>query len=598
MGVRRIYRAASPYPDTAVRDLDFVQRLDTSYITHWDYPVYKQARYSFTDWRMSPVAFGPTINPPASISVAAFTPNTVEIKKVQHRYVATAISKTSPAQESRMSAIATCQNDLTLDQNYNQITLPALPSDTEYWVIYREYGGHWGYIGFTTGTTFRDGPPAILPITAQSPPLGDNPFNGAGKYPHRCGLFQQRLVLGKTKEVDNGVFMSRGGGDYENMDKARPVLRPDDALSFAMVADQLNEVQSFVSMKKELIVFTSDNIFSVTGGERGAAVTPGSISTEVESVRGASALPPIAINDIIFYQPSEGNEIRSMGFTFEIEGYKTDDISIFSSHLFDGKGILSWAYMKSPYSAIFAVRDDGIMLCFTWLPEQDIFGWVRIETDGWFEQVAVIPEDGYHRLYALVRRTINGQTKRFFERMALPHRDDIATACHLDCAVTEVFETAQNYVENLWHLDGATVSVVIDGNVIEDQVVTNGRIDLPFSGNIISVGLPYEGEIETLPPALMTDRGSVQNNRQIIDEVVVRTIDARGIEIGSHRDRLEQVSAETGDDLNYLDEEGTRDYKVNPESEWDDTASVIIRQRTPQPAHISAILYSLKVSGR
>ena len=596
MGVRRIYRAISPYPEAAVGAIDFAQLVDVTYLTHASYPVHKLTRYGATDWRFSAVTFGPIVAAPAGVTATASFTNTTGAYPVTNEYVATLLRKDAPRQESRPSAIASCTNDLSLAGNYNTVNVPALPADGDKYIIYKKMGGSFGYVGFTDTTAFRDGPPPIQPILSDTPPKGENPFVGAGNYPAICGVHQQRLVLGRTDEVVNGTWMSRTA-DYENLDKAQ-IARADDSIAFAMASTQsIDEIKAYVSLD-DLITFTGDNVWAVAGDGDASVITPGSIHPKRQSSRGASALKPLPVDNVIFYQPAQGSSFRSLGYTFETEGYKSDDISLFSSHLFDGYGITSMAFQDTPFSALWATRTDGALLCLTWQLEQEVWGWTMCETEGFVEQVACIPESGYHRVYIRVRRTINGVTRRFYERMALPHRGDLATACHLDCAVTRVYAEPSTFIDRLWHLEGHTVSAVFDGFVTHGHVVTNGRVDLPpgLTGMIITAGLRYGGRLETMPPALQTQSGSVQNNRQQVDEVVVRTIDTTGIEIGAHGVELEQVAPEQGDDVNEFDVEGMRDFKVVPPGNWDDTSYVIVEQNEPLPAYITGIFASMKVS--
>lgn len=601
MGVRRLFKAVSPYPHEAVLRLGHTQLVDVTYLAHWDYPVYKVIRYDHDDWRFSVIAFGPTISPPGSISAAASMPNSTGANPVTHEYVATKLGNGNPKQESRASSSASCSNDLTLAGNYNTVTLPALPSDADYWIVYKKLGGAYGYVGHTKTTSFRDGPPPIQPILSDTPPEGDNPFNAVGNYPSVIGLHQQRLFFGRTRTVINGVWFTRTA-DYENMDKARPVIKADDAGAFALATAEVNEIKHLVSMD-DLINLTGDNVFAVAGAGDSNVIAPGSINPKRQNGRGASLLEPLVVDNVLFYEPAQGSTYRSLGYTFDIDGYKSDDVSIFSGHLFDGYTLTSRAFVEEPYSAIFVTRNDGICLCFTWQFEQDVWGWTRVETEGFVEQVCSISEDGYTRLYALIRRTINGVERRFIERMALPERGDIAAACHLDCSVTQVYDPPQTYIDQLWHLEGETVSIVFDGNVSHGHVVTNGRVDIPQSGgdpvtgSIISAGLRYTGEIETLPAALMTQQGSVQTNRQQVDEIVVRCKDTRLIHIGaSGSTEFDQMEPVDGEDLGEMIGEGVVDYKVTAAGDWKDTSSVIVRQEEPLPAYVIGVFASMKVS--
>jgi hypothetical protein len=305
------------------------------------------------------------------------------------------------------------------------------------------------------------------------------------------------------------------------------------------------------------------------------------------------------LDDIIFYTPAKGTAVRTIGYKFEIDGYESNNVTIFSPHFFKGFDIVDWAYVEEPYSAIFAVRNDGVLLCFTWEAEQQVWGWSLLETDGLFRQVASISEGGYDRLYALVERTIEGVTRRFHERMALPHVDDITTAVHLDCAVTQVYEEPSNVVGGLSHLEGATVSAYYDGYVAHGLVVSGGEVILPndYEATIATVGLRYAGVIETLPLVLSGRDGSRHVDMQNVSRLLARTVDTHGIELGITGTTLEAVVERTGETVDLADI-SQRDYEVPVRGRWDPAQTITIEQNEPLPAHITGIFVEPKVSGR
>lgn len=595
MGAARIYRGVSPYPDTAIRQLDYVQTADVMYLAHLDYPVYRATRESHTEWSINPVTFGPVIAPPSTPSGVANIPNSTGYIATTYRYKITAIGGERD-QESRPSGVVTLVNDLTLSGNTNVLTLPAMPTGVTRYIVYKEQAGGFGYIGGTDGLSFIDGNPQIQPVLSDTPPQGQNPFNGDGNYPSTVMLHDQRLLLGGTLNVPNGVWGSQPA-DFENMDISVPA-RPDDALSFALVAEKVNSVNQMVSME-DLLLFTTNGVFSVNGGGENDPMTPANVVPRRQNSRGGSRLNPIVLDDIIFYMPAKGTVVRTLGFQFEIDGYQSNNVSIFSPHLFKGFYIKDWAYVEEPYSAIFAVRSDGMLLCFTWEAEQQVWGWTVLETAGKVQSVAAITEGGYDRLYIVVERVINGVTRRFFERLALPHVDDIATACHLDCSVTQVYDPPRNQISGLWHLEGATVSAYYDGYTAEGLVVANGKVTLPngYEATIATVGLPFSGEIETLPLVLNSREGSLHVNQQNIAKIVLRAVDTRGIMAGITGADLEDIVDREGGEIG-LSDVSQRDYEITPPGSWEPSTTVTIRQDQPLPAHITGMFLQPKVSNK
>lgn len=592
MGGSRLYKAYAPYPDTVVSDLDFAQSADVMYTVHLDYPVYRITRSAHTTWTYTPVTFGPTISIPAAPSGVANKPNMTGYMATNYSYKITAVGGTNE-QESRPSTSITLVNDLTLNGNTNVLTMPAFAAGVTLYIIYKSTGGLFGYIGSTETLSFTDGSPQLQAVLSDTPPTGQNPF-ASPNYPSTVAFHDQRAMFGGTRALPNAVWGSQPA-DFENFDTSRP-NKPDDALSFALVAEKVNSVQQLVSMD-DLMTFTSNGVFSVNGGVDSAPLTPSSIVPKRENSRGGSRLNPIVLDDIIFYTPSKGSAVRTIGFKFEIDGYQSNDITIFSPHFFKGRTVTSWAYVEEPYSAIFAVLDDGGLLCFTWEAEQQVWGWTQLETNGLVLDITAITEGGYDRLYALIQRTINGVARKFHERLALPHVDDITTACHLDCAVTQVYDPPRNVISGLWHINGATVSAHYDGYVAEGLVVVNGAVTLPngYEATVSTVGLPFTGTIETLPMVMTARDGSMHINTQNIADLVLRTVDTRGIVAGITGTTLEAAVEREGGETG-LPDVSQRDYPITPPGTWRPSTTITIEQNQPLPAHITGLFVKPRVS--
>ena len=284
MGGARVYRAFSPYPHTALADVDYAQSSDVVYTVHLDYPEYKATRASHISWTNVPVTYTPLVPTPVAPTGAALQPITTGAQTVIYRYKITAINDAT-GQESRASPVLSLTNDLTLHGNKNNLTMPALIAGVSRHVIYKEQAqsGVYGYLGMTETTNFTDGTPQIQPVLSDTPPTANNPFTGAGMYPSTVTLHQQRKYLGRTRNVPNGVWGTQVT-DFENMDISRP-SKPDDALSFALVGDRVNSVNQMASAGTELIVISSNAIFSVSGGGEGAPLTPSDIQPKRQNSR-------------------------------------------------------------------------------------------------------------------------------------------------------------------------------------------------------------------------------------------------------------------------------------------------------------------------
>lgn len=599
MGVARIVRVATPYTAVQTADIDFAQSADTMYLACIDLIPYKLLRSSHTAWSFATVSFGPDNGPPTGVSATPTTPNTDAANSgnayfpQDADYTVTAINDET-GQESRSASTDSANNDLGLKRNYNTITWVA-PADglADRYNIYKADNQQaFGYIGTTTGLTFRDD--NIGPDLTQGPPEGQTPFSGTNM-PSTVAFYQQRLFWARTSDRANAIYASKVG-DYENMDRSRPI-RDDDSFSFALVSTTVNAINRLVPMK-DLMALTSDSIFRINGGEE-AFIGPLSINAEREAGVGASRLRPVVIDDKVFFQPAVGSAIRVMGFKFEVDGYTSSDITLFSPHFFETFDIVDWAYLREPRSQIWAVRSDGKLLCFTWEAEQEVWGWTLCETSGTVEHVCAISESGEDRLYLVVRRSVGGEDRCFVERMASSVWDDIDETCFLDCATTFVFSTPSNIVRGLRHLAGETVAVVADGSVyMEREVTAAGTLTLPndIEASTITVGLPYDALIETLPLAMQSRGGWTIAKPSTVGDVVVKVANTRGVLVGPDEDNLLELPTRSNETMDQVQALKNGNYIADMQATTRDELTVVAKMPYPLPSTITAILFEPKIS--
>jgi hypothetical protein len=602
MPVYRIYTASAPFNAANLAEVNFAQVADVVYFAHRFYPPGKLIRLAHTDWQWSDVTFGPTLLAPTGVTGTATTPNTDAANSGNAyfpeaaTYVVTAVDNAT-GQESRASSGVTLTNDVTLKRNYNTINWSAVTfSSTQggYYRIYKAQNSSFpGYIGATTALTFVDD--NIDPDISSGPPTGYNPFPGAGDYPGLVKFHEQRSWWGNTTNHPNALYASRSA-DYENMDYRQPG-EADDSLAIGLVTDKVNVVNQLASTKQGLLALTSNCVFSISGSNDDyIAATPPPKAT-VEITRGVSSLSPVIIDSAVLYQTVKTGEVRALGYEFEIDGLRTDDVSIFSRHLFDNHSIIDWCWVEKPHSAIFAVRDDGMMLVLTWDQAQQVWGWTTWETQGSYIGVCAITEEGEDRVYAMVSRTIQGVAQTYVERFASELWTEPADACYLDCAKTYInTDTSITTFDRLDHLEGCTVMAWVDGALYSNDingnplVVTNGAVTLPQGGSTVTIGLPFTAEIQTLPLAMQTQGGWTVARPQDAGHTVVKVIDTSNIEVGPDEDNLFLVKQRQYEDFGDPTELFTGNLDVDMAGTVGDEVTVTVRSSVPAPMEIAGIL--------
>lgn len=292
----------------------------------------------------------------------------------------------------------------------NTVSWTAVSGAQEY-NVYREENGIYGFIGIAGSNTFSD--VGTDPDVTDTPPSARNPFDSSDNYPGTVMYIQQRLVFANTNNDTQKVWMSRTG-QFNNFTTSSP-LQADDAVTFTMSGRQVNEIRHLLDIGG-LIVMTSGGEWAVLGNDSGI-ITPTDINMKQYSYNGVSDILPIIIGGNAIYVQEGGSIVRDLLFDNQTNQSISSDLTIFSSHLTDGYSITDWAYQKLPHSIVWAVRNDGTLLGLTYVKEQEVIAWHRHDFDGTVENVASVREGTEYAVYLVIKRTVNGKTVRYIERM-------------------------------------------------------------------------------------------------------------------------------------------------------------------------------------
>lgn len=237
----------------------------------------------------------------------------------------------------------------------------------------------------------------------------------SGTYPGCVAYFQQRRWYGYALNTPNTYFASQPGA-FQNFDKSIPV-NDGDAFEGAPWAQQINGIQFMQPTSAGLMMLTGNGAWYLTGGNS-AAVTASTQTAASQAYNGCHYhINPIVVNYDILYVQSKGSIVRDLSFNFFSNIWTGTDMTVLSNHLFNYHQMQQWAYAEEPYKLIWVIRDDGIMLCLTYLKEQDVYAWTRHDTNGFYVGVCSVVEPPVDAVYVIVKRYVQGQWRYYSERM-------------------------------------------------------------------------------------------------------------------------------------------------------------------------------------
>ena len=419
----------------------------------------------------------------------------------------------------------------------------------------------------------------------------------AGSFPQCSTYYQQRQAFAGTTGQPQTIWFSNVGA-FNNMAVSQPT-RDSDSITRALTGRQVNEIRHLVPAGSSLLIMTSGAEWRCWPGPSAAALTPSSCSTVPQTAYGASHVPPVETGNALLFVQERGSRVRELRFDVLQEQFQAADLSVLASHLFDDTdarhAIEEWAFAEEPFRIVWAVRDDGTLLGFTYMREHEVYAWHVHATEGTVESVASIAENGTDALYLIVRRTVDGGTRRYLERLVERRFATMADAWFVDCGLS--YDGAPvTTVSGLDHLEGCTVAVLGDGSVMAPRAVSGGAIALDAPCSKVIVGLPYEAELETLNLEL-PQLGTVQGRMKKIGRVTVRVKDSRGLEIGLAGGPAQEVKQRGPEPLGTVLQPFTGDWAVTVPGEWNRDARLVVRQRRPLPCTVLDLIAEVVPGG-
>jgi hypothetical protein len=340
-------------------------------------------------------------------------------------------------------------------------------------------------------------------------------------------------------------------------------------------------------------------------------------------------MAPLQIGAAMLYLQRGCRNVRDLAYSLESDSFRGKDLSIMSSHLFDTRKIVSWAYAGLHDSIVWCVGDDGILVAMTYLPEHEVTGWHRHETyQGEFKDVCVLPGEEIDEVYFIVQRFIwdntlhDWQTQHYIERLmpriTLGKGPLVNEREGIDRLIAEGLGQKYNYffvdsgviyqggletnIFGLRHLENQTVSILADGSVVPSQRVTNGRIVLDRPAKKVIVGLAYESILETLDLEITDNQGGSQGRTKVINRVTLKVHHTRGGEVGPRGidqwDQLDPLRLRDYWDLNDPIALRTGNLSLVINSGWEQTGALTIRNRDPIPITVLAVIPEVQLAER
>lgn len=256
-----------------------------------------------------------------------------------------------------------------------------------------------------------------------------------GTYPALSAIFQQRRVYAASTLQPITLWGSQPKR-FTNFDASNFVL-DSDSFEFDLDTEAIAPIRHLFSTRGGLLAMTQKNVWLVTGGNNGQPLTPTNALADPQTYTGVSTLLPLRLGADILYTEGKGYSVRMLSYNEISRVYSGVDRSILSNHLFGpGREIVRWGLQESPFKTVWCVRQDGALLAFTIVTEEDVFAWTPGETRGAFVDLIVVQEGTQDVVYVTTKRYVNGAWRKFIERMDQRQFVNVEDAWCVDCGLS------------------------------------------------------------------------------------------------------------------------------------------------------------------
>lgn len=359
------------------------------------------------------------------------------------------------------------------------------------------------------GITWSYLPPFVFPTATKNWALGAW-YTGNG-YPYAVRFWQERLFFGGFTAFPNRIIGSQTG-DFTNMapTKSDGSVITSNALDWTIDDDQVNAIHWLVgagsaqAMQLGIGTLAAEHILQAASTSQALSST--SVQAYSETAYGSAAnVNPLRIGKAVLFADRPALKLREWAFYWQSNGYIGPDLLQFSEHITRApagsdamlSGIADLAYQQSPHQVIWARRNDGTPIGFTYDKDQEVFAPHRHQLGGSYyggapivESHCVIPStDGsYDEVWFAVLRIIGGIPTRTIEVMTQYFDGQAADAAFfVDCGLSSAltFPAAGLTIAGLSNAAIATLPAQFTGTAhlsADADVFSAGSV-----GNIVRV---------------------------------------------------------------------------------------------------------------
>lgn len=319
------------------------------------------------------------------------------------------------------------------------------------------------------------------------------------------------IAEGRLFATSGDLFWASASEAYESF-KTGDLA--SDAIARSVATGEANTTLWLLNLARLLFGTTGSEV-TVRSSNFDEPITNTNINVKDSSTYGSADVAAIKVDRQGVFVGRDGIRLYHFAYDVQIQDYSTSHLTRLHRNLGRPDGFKQLAIQRAPDTRIWARRGDGQVVPTLYDPKEGIAGFARMTTGGeddGIESSIVLSAEMEDQIHMIVRRTINGSERRYYEVLDPFYRESAAECNCLD-SYLRYEGAAVTVITGLDHLIGETVAVWANGGRHADCVVDgDGEITLNYAATPVVVGLGYTGLYQSAKLAYGGAKGTALNH--------------------------------------------------------------------------------------
>jgi hypothetical protein len=392
-------------------------------------------------------------------------------------------------------------------------------------------------------------------------------WNATDGYPSALCIYEGRLFFSGS----NHIWGSESDSYYSFDDTVTGGSAPISRTIGIGPVDDIN----WICPTSRLLIGLPNEDLLMRSNAFGEVMTNDNANIKDNSGQGSSICDFVKSGQAVYFVHHTTTKLIRLFYDVQLDAHESEDLMVMHPQI-ASVGIKRMAVSRQPENRLWLILEDGDCLVLLNDLTEQVTAWARLETDGSFDDVVVLPGTSEDQVYFSINRngTYHLEKLTMFSE-SHPHDSHVR------------YTSPGTTLTGLTHLNGETIGVWADGADLGDYVVSGGSVTIAAGKTNVTAGLRYTADYQSNKIAEYTEY-SVLTRRARIENVafIASNLYGPGLSVGLDSANLRVIEGYDG---------ASYDQDSFPfNGSYDTNSRVWIRATAP--CMIKAVVYGVRES--